>query len=223
MVYITVVSGNAGERARLCSILQQWPEFDVSGLDRDAYNALNFVHSSKPDIALVEEDPLVFDCPGMVLALKRWSPDTKVIVLANSRGSRAVLDSVVNGAAGYLLKGSDTELVPAIRWVHLGGTLMEPETASQVFGDSPGERVYLNQGPDVKITRKEMDLLARLGKGLSSKEIAAELRLKDGTIRNYISGLLRKTGLRNRTEIALYVQRAGITNNEWKVIKKALV
>ncbi|MDR1129114.1 MAG: response regulator transcription factor [Treponema sp.] len=223
MIYILVVSGQTEERTRLSGILRQWPEFDVSGLGRDAYDALNFAQAFKPDIALVDEDPSIFDCPGMVLALKRWSPGTRVIVLVNSRSSHALLKSVVNGASGYLLKGSDTELIPGIRWVHMGGTLLEPEIASQVFEDSSGERVYLHQGQNLKITPKEMDLLVRVGKGLSSKEIAAELRLKDGTIRNYISRLLRKTGLRNRTEIALYVQRAGITNNEWRMIKKALV
>ncbi|MDR0451726.1 MAG: response regulator transcription factor [Treponema sp.] len=223
MIRVMVVSGHADERSRLNSILNQWPEFDISGMGRDAYDALNFAHSFKPDVALVDENPPILDCSGMVLALKRWSPNTKVIVLADSCDNQAVLKSIVNGAAGYLLKDRDAEIVPGINWVYRGGTLMGSEVVSRAFENSSGEQGHQNQKQRVKITRKELELMTRVGKGLSNKEIAAELRLKDGTIRNYISGLLQKTGLRNRTEIALYVYRSGIIGNEQKISKKTLV
>jgi DNA-binding NarL/FixJ family response regulator len=222
MIRILVVSGYAEERARLNGILSQWPEFDISGMGRDAYDALNFVHLVKPDVALVDENPPILDCSGMILALKRWSPETKVIVLASSCNNQAVYKSIISGAAGYLLKDRDAEIVPGINWVYTGGTLISSEVASRAFENFSRAQPYPVQKQKVKITRKELELLTRIGKGLSNKEIAAELRLKDGTIRNYISMLLQKTGLRNRTEIALYVHRAGFAGSEWKISKKTV-
>jgi DNA-binding NarL/FixJ family response regulator len=88
---------------------------------------------------------------------------------------------------------------------------MSPDAASRAFREEGGgKRPTAPPGPLPEITRLELELLTRLGRGLPDKEIAAELRLKNGTVRNHVSALLRKTGLRSRTEIALFLHRAGI-------------
>jgi DNA-binding NarL/FixJ family response regulator len=209
MIRIMVVSEHAEERARLNSILSQWPDFDASKPSKDSYDALYAARSFKPDVALVDEEPSILDCPGTVSALKRWSPHTRVIILARSPINQTVLKAITSGASGYVFKNRDADIVPAVIWVYQGGTLMSPEIALRAFENHSGKK-YPVQKQKLKITRIELELLTRIGKGLSNKEIAAELRLKNGTIRNYISVLLQKTSLRNRTEIALYVHRAGI-------------
>jgi DNA-binding NarL/FixJ family response regulator len=219
MIRVMIVSKHAGERARLAAVLAQWPDFEVPAPCKDSYDALYAARSFPPHVALVDEEPSLLDCPELVSALRRWSPRTKVIVLASSPDSRAVLKSIASGAAGYLLKGRDADLVPAVDWVHRGGTLMTEETASRAFGRLPSGKAPRAEsgearGPD--ITRTELGLLTRIGRGLSNKEIAAELCLKDNTVRNYVSRLLKKTGLRSRTEIALFAHRAGLLDGEWK-------
>jgi DNA-binding NarL/FixJ family response regulator len=210
MIRVMVVSEHEGLRSRLAAALAQWPDFDASARCADSYDALYLARSFLPHVALVDEEPSLLDCPGLVAALRRWSPATRTVVLASSPASRTVLKSIAAGAAGYLLKGCDRDLVPAVAWVHRGGALMSPEAASRAFrGEGGGKPPALPKAAP-SITRVELELLTRIGRGLSDKEIAAELRLKNGTVRNHVSVLLRKTGLRSRTEIALFVHRAGI-------------
>jgi len=212
MIRVMIISEHAEERTKLDGILQQWPEFDISGLGKDAYDALNFAHLFQPDIALVDEHPSLLDCSEVVLALKRWSPRTKVIILTGSCDNQMVLKSINNGAAGYLLKHKDAEIIPGINWVYRGGSLMSPEIAARAFKPIPKKRLLMGRKQRLKITRKQFELLTCIGRGLSNKEIAVSLRLKDGTIRNYISILLHKMGMRNRTEIAIYAHDVGLVN-----------
>ncbi|MDR0708613.1 MAG: response regulator transcription factor [Spirochaetaceae bacterium] len=214
MIRIVVVSGFMEERERIHCILRQWPEFDILGLGKDAYDALQFARSSRPDVMLIDENPHILDCPKIVSAFRRWSPKTRVIILADSGNNQAVFKSILNGAAGYLLKGRDAEIVSGINWVYLGGMLMNPRIASRVFRYYSERQTRLNQEQITKMTRKEMRVLACIGKGFSNREIATELQLKNGTVRNYISMLLQKTGLRNRTEIALHVHDTGLFDND---------
>ena len=216
MIRVIIVSEHTELRDRIAGILNQWPDFHVFTHGRDSYDALYAARTFLPHVALVDEEPSLLDCPGLVSALKRWSPETKVIVLASSPLSRPVLASIARGAAGYLLKGRDGDIIPAVIWVHHDGALMTAEVASRAFRPIPTAAPGFPGKGRLKITRTELGLLTRIGRGLSNKEIAAELRLKHGTVRNYISTLLRKTGLHSRTEIALFVHRAGILGDEWK-------
>jgi DNA-binding NarL/FixJ family response regulator len=215
MIRVMVVSELMEERERIYRILRQWPEFDILGLGKDAYDALQFARSSRPDVVLIDENSPILDCSRVVSAFRRWSPKTSVIILAGSGNNRMVFESIINGAAGYLLKDRDAEIVPGINWVYMGGTLMTPRIMSRVlkYKYSSARQTRLSQKQKANMTRKEMKVLACIGRGLSNREIAAELRLKGGTIRNYISMLLQKTGLRNRTEIALHAHNTGLFGN----------
>jgi DNA-binding NarL/FixJ family response regulator len=209
-----IISEHAKERVKLGDILQQWPAFDISGLGKDGYDALHIGHLAQPDVALVDENPSFLDCSEIVLALKRWSPKTKVIVLTNSCDNQFVLKAISNGAAGYLLKSKDAEIVPGINWVYKGGSLMSPEIAARAFNMFAKEHLAVNWEQQAPLTRRQLELLIHIGKGLSNKEIAAILQLKNGTIRNYISILLQKMRLRNRTEMAVFAHRSGLIADE---------
>ena len=214
MIRVMIVSEHAELRDRIAGILNQWPDFDVSADNKDSYDALYSARAFLPHVALVDEDPSLLDCPGLVAALKRWSPDTRTIVLAASPPSRAVLNSIAGGAAGYVIKGRDGDIVPAVAWVHGGGVLMTAEIASRAFENAAGKKPPPPQKQNLHLTRTELELLTRIGRGLSDKEIASELRLKNGTVRNHVSVLLRKTGLHSRTEAALFAHRAGLLGGE---------
>jgi DNA-binding NarL/FixJ family response regulator len=205
MLRIMIVSKHAGERERLAAILGQWPGFGAPALCRDSYDALHAARSSPPHVALVGEEPSILGCPELVSALKRWSPRTRVIVLASSPGSRAALKSVAAGAAGYLLREREAAVIPAVFWVLRGGSLLAPEDIPRAGGRGeappPGKPAA---------TRAEMGVLACLGRGLSNREAAAELGLKEGTVRGYVSRLLRKAGLRSRAQIAVSAYLSGM-------------
>ena len=214
MIRVMIVSEHAELRDRIAGVLNQWPDFDVCARNKDSYDALYSARALLPHVALVDEEPSLLDCPGLVAALKRWSPDTRAVVLAASPLSRVVLNSIACGAAGYVLKGRDGDVDPAVVWVHGGGILMTAEVASRAFENVSGRKPPPPQKQSLHLTRTELELLTRIGRGLSDKEIAAELRLKNGTVRNRVSVLLRKTGLRSRTEVALFVHRAGLLDGE---------
>jgi DNA-binding NarL/FixJ family response regulator len=174
-----LVSGVTEDRERIYHILRQWPEFDILGLGKDAYDALRFARSFRPDVVLIDENSPILDCSRVVSTFMLWSPKTRVIILAGSGNSRMVFESILNGAAGYILKGRDAEIVPGINWVYQGGTLMTPRIMSQVlkYKYSSAKRTRPGQKQKSNITRKEMKVLACIGRGLSNREIAAELRL----------------------------------------------
>ena len=111
--------------------------------------------------------------------------------------------AVKYGARGYLLKGSTPEkIMDAIRIVHGGGTVMQDVAMDIIKGKlSSGRRCGI---PDGILTEREMEIAMLVAKGLSNRDIAARLYMSEGTVKNYISAILAKTGLDHRTQLAVY-------------------
>jgi DNA-binding NarL/FixJ family response regulator len=215
LIRVMIFSENAGERARLQELLGQWPDFLVSARSGDSYDALEAARSFLPHVALISEEPSILDCPRLVSALKRWSPRTRTLVLTSRPENRAVLDSLASGAAGYLLRDKDAEVVPAVIWVYRGGALMTTEIVSRAFAAAPEKKPPFPGKEAPAIDRTEFALASLIGRGLSNKEIAGELSLSNGSVRNRVSSLLKKTGLRSRTELALFAHHRGILGDSY--------
>jgi DNA-binding NarL/FixJ family response regulator len=145
----------------------------------------------------------------------RW-PQVQVLVLTTYDDDDLVFQSIEAGASGYLLKdvGGDA-LAEAVRAAGRGESPLQPSVARKVL-----RRLRLNRlqpaGPEpsapeeAALTGREMEVLGLLGTGATNREIAERLALTEGTVKNYISSLLAKTGLRDRTQAALYAVRRGL-------------
>jgi DNA-binding NarL/FixJ family response regulator len=211
MIRIIIADEEEGIWKNFTDILRCWPEFEISGQARDGYDLIRLVNAIQPEIALVDEKFPFLDGVELISALNHRSPNTNVIILTRTPLAPAVLNAIGHGAAGYLMKNAQpTQIIAGIKFVHSGGSLISRDVAVKVFSKDFEPRKDGKTKNTAKMTRQELRLIACIGRGLSNKEIAQSLKLQNGTIRNYISAILQKTGFKNRTEVAIYAHNMGI-------------
>jgi DNA-binding NarL/FixJ family response regulator len=143
----------------------------------------------------------------------RW-PAARVIILTTFDDDASVFEGLRAGALGYLLKDlSGQELANAVRTVQRGGALIEPLVAKRVVAEfarlAPPARA-LQAGLAEPLTQREAEILRLLADGLSNREIGHHLSLSEGTVKNYVTGLLQKIGARDRTQAALRGRELGL-------------
>ena len=129
-------------------------------------------------------------------------PDARILLLTTFSDDEYIVKSLKLGAKGYLLKQDYQNIIPAVRAVYSGQT---------VFGEKIVSRIprLLNKKkdfhcPDYGISQRELDIIRLIAEGLSNKEIASRLYLSEGTVRNYLSTILDKLDLRDRTQVAIF-------------------
>ena len=137
--------------------------------------------------------------------LSRW-PDRKVMMLTTFNDDEYALEALKLGASGYMLKDADpAALIRSIRSCLSGGLSLEEQVAAKVMPRLLGKTEAKTADPS--LTPRELDIARRVGEGRSNKEIADELALSVGTVKNHISLILDKLELRDRTQLAIYAIR----------------
>ena len=215
MIKVIIVDDQELIRESLKVVLNVSPDIKVVDAAANVAEALKSAVKYKPDVVLMD-----IRMPGMdgvegTKLLKERCPQAKVIVLTTFDDDEYVFGAVKNGASGYLLKGSSvTELSEAIRIAHSGGAMIHPNIASKVLeqfsvmAKGPA-RIQVDNRVQSDISRSEWQIIRTVGSGMSNKEIAAELCLSEGTVRNTISSILSKLGLRDRTQLAIWAVQTG--------------
>jgi len=135
-------------------------------------------------------------------------PDAKILLLTTFSDDEYIVRALKLGAKGYLLKQDYESLIPALHAVHSGQTVFGNEIISKI-------PELLQTGPafhleDYDISERELEIIRLIADGLSNKEIASRLFLSEGTVRNYLSSILDKLDLRDRTQVAVFI--TGISN-----------
>jgi DNA-binding NarL/FixJ family response regulator len=146
----------------------------------------------------------------------RW-PAIQILVLTTFDDDELVFRSIEAGASGYLLKdvGSDA-LADAVRAASRGDAPLQPSVARKILGRLriPAPAPLPEPLPGESLSERELAVLRLLGRGAANREIAEALALSEGTVKNYISAILAKTGLHDRTQAALYAVRHNLTDRE---------
>jgi DNA-binding NarL/FixJ family response regulator len=187
-------------------ILSQSPDFKVKAQAADGADAVRKCEAYQIDVALLDIRMPILNGVDAVKQI-RDRTGTKPIILSTFDDEELVQSALANGAKGYLLKGQSAEQIQhAIRVVAEGGT---------VFQDSIFETYKSGQLrkplPDrFQVTDRELEIMEKIAKGFTNKEIADALYLSEGTVKNYISVILDKLSLRHRTEIAIYFIKGAI-------------
>ncbi|GAB1482354.1 response regulator transcription factor [Treponema sp.] len=218
MIRVVVVDDQELVRDSLRVLLGAQGDLEVIGIGKDGYDALRLVDTLKPDVLLLDIRMPIMDGVEASAMLKKKSPETAIIILTTFDDDEYVLKAIRNGASGYLLKSAGMdELAQAIRTVHAGGSLMTPEIATKafrLFSELANEKgtIGIQDSPEIPsdLSRMELQLMALIGSGHANKEAAAQMGLSEGTVRNYISTILQKTGLRDRTQLAIFAVRNGL-------------
>lgn len=188
---------------------------DVVGECCDGRKALEACREQRPDVVLMDLNMPIMDGVSATKALKEEMPSIRVLALTTFDDDERVFDALRAGASGYLLKDAPSEqLVEAILAVHRGESFLQPSIASKVLAEfnrlsEPGRssnRPILRE----PLSAREEEVLLWLSRGKSNKEIAVELHLAEGTVKNHVSNVLGKLGVMDRTQAALMARDLGL-------------
>jgi DNA-binding NarL/FixJ family response regulator len=183
----------------------------VAGMANNGEEALAQVARLHPDVVLMDLKMPVMNGIQATRSIRAQYPDVRVLVLTTYDLDEWVFDAIHSGASGYLLKDTPRdELVAAIQGTAMGKTFVDPEIAGKLFDRMRSETLPLDTELVKKLSERELDVLNLLAAGMTNLEIAKELFLSDGTVRNYISAILEKLGVTDRTQAALLATRSGM-------------
>ncbi len=195
-------------RDGLRTLLELEADLQVAAEAENGRQALDSYAAHTPDVVLMDIRMPEMDGVEATRRLLTADPGAKIIILTTFDDDEYVFEALRAGALGYLLKDvSGAELAEAIRTVAAGGALIEPSVARKVLAEfSRLPTPPATQGGLSDLSERERQILRLLSQGLSNRQIAARLYLAEGTVKNYVSSILSKLGVEDRTQAALWAQ-----------------
>lgn len=199
---VLVVDDDMFVTMSLKTILEASGEIEVVATGNDGTEAIELYRQHKPDVLLM--DIRMKEMPGLDAAEQILSSDkkAKILFLTTFSDEEYIVKALNIGGKGYMLKQDFDGIVPAIKAVHVGQSVF----GGDIVGKIPG-LLHVSKEENLSqygITDKELEIMQMVAEGLSNREIAAKIYLSEGTIRNYISLMLEKLGLRDRTQLAIF-------------------
>ncbi len=215
MIRIIICDDQAIIREGLNTILSTDPDIDVAGTAANGEELLEFLEALSPDelphLILLDLKMPVMNGISAARAVRSRYPSVKVLVLTTYDDEGWVFDAIRAGASGYILKDTPKhELFDAIKGTAMGDTYVDPSVAGKVLSMVRGE--YSGQPPGIQeeFTERELKILLLIARGYSNAEIADNLYLSTGTVRNYTSSIFSKLGVDDRTQAAIAALRNGL-------------
>lgn len=187
-------------------ILEALPDLEVAATANDGSEALRLYKEHRPDVLLM--DIRMEKTDGLEAAAQVLSqfPDARILLLTTFSDDEYIIKALRLGAKGYLLKQDYQNIAPAVRAVFSGQTVFGDEITSRIpelMTQAPPGFDYEAHG----ISERELEVIRLTAEGFSNREIASRLYLSEGTVRNYLSSILDKLELRDRTQLAVFYLR----------------
>lgn len=214
LIRVMLVDDQRLMREGLRILLDLEPDLEVVGEVGDGWAAVEAYAQWAPDVVLMDIRMPKMDGVEATRRIHTTDPDAKVIILTTFDDDEYVFEGIRAGALGYLLKAaSGAELADAVRTVAGGGALIEPSVARRVMS----EFARLSQPSDRQkeqliepLSDREIEVLQLVAQGFANREIAERLSLAEGTVKNYVSAIMQKLSVRDRTQAALRAHELGI-------------
>ena len=240
MIHIVLIEAQKQIRDRVESLLEPDDSIKIMAQGQDGYDALRLTGSLKPDIVILDNQLEFIDGGDIVPLLKLRSPSTAIVIIAGKINDYQLYSAAANRVSGFVDKETDMETLPkAIRCISIGGCFISPAIAPRVLGFFSGIRYddattaalsakspligasgkhFLGpafpsgKDPAGQLSKMELKILTHIGKGHTSKQIAQDLDLAVGTVNNYVSAVMHKTGLGSRSRLASYACHYGLVH-----------
>ncbi|MBM3180981.1 MAG: response regulator transcription factor [Chloroflexi bacterium] len=217
MIRVLLVDDQALFCEGMRALLDLQPDIEVIGEANNGREAIECVARTAPDVVLMDMQMPVLDGVAATRDIRARHPNTQVIVLTTFDDDEHVFEGLRAGAIGYLLKDvASDRLAEAIRCAARGESLLQPSVAAKVvaefsrLADVPHARARANQALIEPLSDRELEILRLVATGASNKEIAATLVITEGTVKNHVTNILGKLGVRDRTQAALNAKELGL-------------
>jgi two-component system, NarL family, nitrate/nitrite response regulator NarL len=207
-IRIAVVDDHPMMRRGVTETLSEEEDLELVGAGASAHDALRLAKEEHPDLILLD---IALPGGGIEAAqeISRSYPSIKVVMLTVREDRATVNAALMAGARGYIVKGVDgPELMNTLRRVNSGESYVTPALAAQLLAEREGDVAAAPPADTAtaKLTAREQQIVGLVGNGLSNLEIAEQLALTESTIKHYMTRILQKLGLRNRTEAAIFAR-----------------
>ena len=210
MIKLLIADDQALIRQSLQIVLNNRPDLEVIDVASDGQEVLRSVRRQRPDVILMDIRMPKLDGVQCTKQIKENYPEVKIIILTTFDDDEYIFNALKYGASGYLLKGvSMEELENAIKTVYSGRAMINPDVATKVLKlfsrmAQADYTIPVGNRAMEELTKMEWKIIALVGTGATNKEIAETVKLSDGTVRNYLSAILNKLDLRDRTQLAIW-------------------
>lgn len=170
---------------------------DILAVGYDGFQAVELYNKYKPDLILMDIRMKKRNGIDAAREILETDPHTKILLLTTFQDNEYIAAALSLGCKGYILKQNIKGIIPAINAVYSGNLVFDSKIISNIQN-------YSEKNIDIELSDREFDILLLVAEGLNNREIAERLFLSQGTVRNYISTMLEKLSLRDRTQLAIY-------------------
>lgn len=211
-ISILLVDDHALMREGLRQLLSLEADLHVIDEAINGFEAVQKVRQFQPAVVLMDISMPVVDGIAVTQQITREFPAIAVIMLTMHRQDQQVLQAIASGARGYLLKTTSShELAQTIRRVYAGEVWIEPELTGTIVSEFRRLSHLSARGSSLtELAEKEIEILRCVAMGLSNREIAEQLAYSEKTVKNYLSVIFQKLGIRDRTQAAIFAFRHGL-------------
>lgn len=202
LLKVLIADDDALIRESLKLLLGLEEDIEIIGTACNGQEAFDICREKRPDIILMDIRMPIMDGVLGTKMIKSCFKDVKIIILTTFKDNEYIKEAIKNGAEGYILKNQSSDsIIDSLRAVHKGNIVFEKDVANTLTSMLEKEK---REKQDVDLTEREWEVIKLISEGLSNKEISGKLYLSEGTVRNYVTILLEKFELRDRTQLAIY-------------------
>ncbi|MDJ0773141.1 MAG: response regulator transcription factor [Mastigocoleus sp. MO_167.B18] len=208
MIKVLLVDDQHLIRQGLKALLELEADLEIVGEAENGQEAIKLIPQLNPDVVMMDIRMPIMDGVAATKEIQQNFSNTKVLVLTTFDDDEYVTTALQNGAMGYLLKDTPSEEVAvAIRAIHKGYTQLGPGIVKKLLTQFPsGTTIHSPDPPNglTELTRREKEVLKLIVSGASNKEIAQQLYISEGTVKNHVTNILSRLNLRDRTQAAIF-------------------